>query len=102
VIGDSKAPSGRDLALALFNGFVEKLLDPTALFADDMVMVVPAVQFEYGLPPLEVVSLGKTRVHELGENPIHGSQSDFFSPFQKRPVDILRSHVTGFGGFKDL
>ena len=102
MIGDGEPLLGCDLTLAFLDGLVVKLLHPATLLADDVVMVVAAVKLEDRLAALEVVPLGKTRIDELGENPVDGRESDLLALLQQRLVDVFRGHVEGLGRFEDL
>ena len=61
-----------DLDLALLDCGVEELFDPAALQADQVVVVLSFIQFEYRLAGFEMVALQQARLLELGQHAIHG------------------------------
>jgi len=92
----------RDVALAGFDSLIEELFDPSALLANDMVMVMTAVEFEHRLPALEMVSFSQPGIDELGKDPIDGRKPNLLAPLQQRFIYIFGGHVPRFGGFQDL
>jgi hypothetical protein len=102
VIGYSESFPRRYVALAGFYGLIEELFDPSALLANDMIVVMTAVEFEYCLPPLEMVSFSQPGIDELGKDAIDGRKPDLFAALKQRFVYIFGGHVPRFGRFKDL
>ena len=68
----------RDGVLALFDATVDELLDLAAVQANDVVMVVAAVQFEHGHAVLEMVARHQAGGLELRQHPVDGRQPDVF------------------------
>ena len=102
MILDLKTMLFGDLVLLPLDGVIDKLLDLATLAAHDMVVVRPPVQFEDGLPPLEMMALDQTCIHELGKNPIHRRQADLFVSLQQGFIHILRGHVMDILLFQDM
>lgn len=103
VVGQAKVALLCDLGLQLLDGCVMKLLDPPALNADQMIMVIPPVQFEHGVRSFKVMSDHQPCSFELGENPIDGGKADFFALTDQRLENFLGTEVLGGGRtFKDL
>ena len=82
-----------DLALALLDCVVIKLLDPAATDADDMVVVTAAVEFEYRMTALEIVPLHQSRRFELSQHPVNGCQADLLASLQQQTIDVFRTQV---------
>src|SRR4030067_590057 len=91
-----------DRALPLFDDLIVEFLYPPAMYADDMVMVRAALQFEDSLATLEVVPGDKSRGLELGKRAIYGGQAYLFAGFKQQPVNGLGSQVPVMGFFKKL
>lgn len=91
-----------DLSLAPLDRLVVKFLDPAALGTDDVVVVPALIEFEYRVPPLEMVANDQTGPFELSEDPIHGRQADVLTGAEQCLVDVLRAHVAGLRSLHDL
>tara|TARA_B100000029_G_scaffold330448_1_gene322779 strand:+ start:1500 stop:1805 length:306 start_codon:yes stop_codon:yes gene_type:complete len=92
----------RYLILTDFDDIVVKLLHPTAGRTDQVVMVVPIIEFENRAATLEIVSDNQTRRLELRKHAIDRSQPDVLSRFEQGLVDILGAHVANIGGLECL
>lgn len=96
-----------DFLLPLFYQFVVELFDTTAPDAYQMVMVSPAIEFENGIAPFEVVAFYESRRFELGEHPVYRGEPDLLAVGDQRLVDFLRRQVpiravAVFEHFEDL
>ncbi|OHC67348.1 MAG: hypothetical protein A2045_02675 [Rhodocyclales bacterium GWA2_65_20] len=65
-----------DAGLAFFDHGIAEFLDVTALQADQVVVVLAFVQFEYRLSGIEDMALKKSGLFKLLENPIDRRQAD--------------------------
>src|SRR5258708_30120709 len=82
-----------DLRLALFDIRIVELGDPTALQADQVIVVAALVQLEDRLAGLEVLARQETGLLELRQHAIDGSKSDVDAFGDERLVDILGREV---------
>lgn len=102
VIVDVVSLAGGDRLLAIFDGLVKKLLDVTALHANDVVVVLATLQFEHRVPAFEVMTDHEPGGLELGEDPVDRREADLFVRFKQCLVDVFRAHVTSVAAFKDF
>ena len=91
-----------DRELSLFDDLVEKLFDPPAMHANDMVMVQPALQLEHSLPALEVMPCDQSGRLELGQGAVYGGEPYLFTGLLKLPVDGLGCQVPALHVFQQL
>jgi outer membrane protein assembly factor BamE len=89
VLGQRESEFAGPFALALLDGFVLEFLDMAALRAHQVIVVVPALKFEHGVPALEVVAPHQARGLELGQHPINRRQPDILVEVAQLPVDLL-------------
>ena len=68
---DLETPLGGDFILPPFDFGVVELFDPTALQADQVVVVLALVQFENRLARFEKVAFHQASLFELGQYPIN-------------------------------
>lgn len=80
-----------DACLKFLDHFIVKLFDLAAMDTDQMVMVFAAIQFEDGIPPLEVVSNDESSGLKLSEYPVHGRKANFFTFADQCLEDIFRA-----------
>ena len=83
----------RDGALALLDLGVEELLDPAAVQAHQVVVVLALVELEHRLAGLEVAARQHARLLELHQHPVDRGQADVGAFGQQRLVDVLGGHV---------
>ncbi len=99
---DREAPFGGNLVLPLLDLGIVELLHPATLEADQMVVVMPFIEFEDGLARLEMVALEQAGLLELRENAIDRGQADVHAVTQQMAVNIFGCDVargTFFGQF---
>ena len=78
-----------DFILALFDFRVIKLLYPAALQTNQMVVMMPFIQFKRGLARLEMMALQQTRLLKLGQHPVHRGQANIHVVSQQVAIHIL-------------
>lgn len=83
-----------NLHLALFDFCVDEFLDPTALQAHQMIVMLALIEFKQGSARLEVASLQDARLLELGKHPVHRGQADVLLEFEKLTKYVFGAHVT--------
>ena len=83
----------RDAALALLDLGVEELLDPAAVEADEVVVVLALVQLEHRLAGLEVGARQDAGLLELHQHAVDGGQADVGVLGEQHLVDVLGAHV---------
>ena len=81
MIGDLEASLHGNITLTLFNGFIDKLFNLTALHADNMIMVLALIHFEDGMPTLKMVAGNQTGAFKLGQYPVDRGQTNLFTTF---------------------
>lgn len=94
MIVDREAALLGNAVLALLDFSVDELFDFAALQADQMIVVVAMIEFEYRLVAIEMVAHQQARLLELGEHAIHRGQSNVLTIVREQPIDFFRSHVT--------
>jgi len=80
--------------LALLYGSVVKLLDASALQADQVVVVVSFIQFENRFAGLEMVALQQAGLLELGQHAIHGGETNVHAVGQQVAVHVFGCYMT--------
>lgn len=75
---------------------VAEFLDPPAFQAQDMVVMLALIEFEYRLTTLEMMALDQPRRLELGQHPVYGRQPDLLAGIDQRPIDRLGGQMGAF------
>ena len=75
--------------LAGLNSTVVKLLDVTALQADDVVMVFAMVEFEYGFSAFKMMAYQQACMLELGEYAVNRGEADIIPAAMQYVVNVL-------------
>ena len=83
--------------LAFLNFGVEKLFHPSAVKANQVVVVLALVKFVNRFARFEVAPAEKARLFELHQHPVDRGQADVGLAVQQHAVDIFRRHMTLFG-----
>ena len=93
-----------DLCLTLLDDFIVKLDDFVVIKTNHMIVMLIRGQLENRVTTLEVMPDNQTGSLELGQYPIDGSQAHIVPMLEKRPVDILGTHVVlaAFHGLQHL
>jgi len=102
VFADREASLPGDPALALLDLRVEELLDPAALQAHQVIVVLALVQLEHRLARLEVVPRQYAGLLELREHPVDGGQPDVQPFVHEQAIDVLGGHVPHAAGFEQF
>lgn len=79
--------------LALFNFRIVKLLNSSALDANQMVVVLAVIDLENCLARLKKMPLQQAGLLELGEHAVNRGQADVHVFGNKHPVHIFGRHV---------
>jgi len=90
---EGKAQIAGHALLALLDFGIDEFLDPTALQADEVVVVLALVEFKQGSSRLEIGPLQDAGLLELHQHPIHCRESDIAVVGQQLAVDVLGAHV---------
>jgi len=98
VVGEFEVHLLGNLLLALFDQVVAELFHPAAFDADDVVVMLPAIQFKYGVATLEVVALDQAGSLELSQHPVYRRQTNLLSIMQQRLIGLLGGEMTIRGG----
>lgn len=91
-----------NFGLPAFDLCVIEFLDPPALQADQMIVVMPFVDLEDGPVLFEVVALEQAGVLELGQDPVYGGEADVHAFVHQHPVDILGGQVANRSPFEQF
>jgi len=97
VILDGEPTLPGDALLALFDLGVKELFHPTALQADQMVVVLALVELKHGLAGFEIVTFQQTCLFELCQHAIDGCQADVLVVLDQLAIDIFGGQVLLFG-----
>jgi hypothetical protein len=105
VVRNCKALGFGNRVLSFLNLRVVKLFDPTAVEADQVVVVLPFIQFVHRFAALKVAATQNARLLELGQYPVDGGQAHIGAFLQQNAKHIFRGHVplsTSLKHFQDL
>jgi hypothetical protein len=94
MLGEFKVQALGDLLLPLLDELVGELLDLSAPDADQVVMVIAAIQLEDRIAAFEMMPFHEARRFELREHPIHGREAYFLSLGQQKLVYFFRRQMT--------
>lgn len=113
VVLDFEATLFGDQVLSALDFCVIKFFYPATVDTNQMVMMLAAVDLEYGFAGFEKVTLKQASLFELRQDAIHRGQTDIHVFCQKHPINIFCRHVphgalfeqlknfqTGKGGFQ--
>lgn len=93
MVGDFKAFGACNAVLAFFNLFVKKLFHPTAVKANQVVVVLSLVEFIHRFATFELTAGEQARLFKLHQHAIDGGQSDICTFLQHEAVNIFCAHV---------
>lgn len=106
VVGQFKISLFGDFVLQGFDGGIIELLNAATLHTDQVIMMIPSVEFEYGVAALEMMANHQSRGFKLGQDPVDRSQSDFFSLIHQGAKNVFRTQMLGgvrsFKNFQNL
>lgn len=85
-----------DLFLTLFNKFIRKLDHTATIQTYQMIMVMLLCQFKYGLAAFEMMTSYNAGIIKLIQNPINGSQTNFFTIIQQQFIKVFSTDVLAF------
>ena len=93
-----------DLCLTLLDDFIVKLDDFVVIKTNHMIVMLIRGQLENRVTTLEVMPDHQAGSLELGQHPIDGREAHIVSVLEKRPIDILGTHVmlAAFHGLQHL
>ena len=93
MLGQGEASFFGHSLLSLLDLGVVELFHPTAIQADQMVVVLALVEFEHCLAALEIAATQNPGLFKLGENPIDRGQANIGALIQQHPKYVLRAHM---------
>jgi len=102
VVADLEAEARRDLVLLFLDALVREFLDPAAVDAHDVVVVLALVQLEDGGAALEVMARDEPGGLELSEHAVHGGEPDVLIGVEQATVHVLGTHVARLARRQDL
>lgn len=103
VVRQLEIPLLGDLCLKFLNGRVMELFHSSALDADQVVVMVAAVELENGIGPFEVMSYHQSGRFKLSQDAIDGGETDFFSLIDQSFENLFGTEVLGSRGpFQDF
>jgi hypothetical protein len=88
--------------LAGLDGRIVEFFDMAALQTNDVIVVIPLVQFEYRLASFEMVFHQQSGLLELGEHPVYRRQTHVLSAAQQLLVNVFRAQVALFAVFEQI
>lgn len=83
----------RHFMLPAFDFGIDKLFDPAAGQADEMVVMRAFVQLEHRAAAFEVIASQQPSLLELRQHPVHRGKPDVDMLGHQRLVDVLGAHV---------
>jgi purine nucleoside phosphorylase len=89
-----------DSDLASLDFGVVKFFHPTALQANQVIVVSAAGKLKHGLAAFEVVAFEQSRLLELRQHPVHGGETDVLPLSDERSVNILGREMAYRAAFK--
>jgi len=102
VVADREAMPLGDRRLPLLDAAIDELFDPTAIETQDMVVVRPGVELEYGHAIGEVMPRDEPRRLELREHAVDRGQADVFLQVDEPPVDVFGRQVARAAFLEDV
>jgi len=94
VVLDGEAAFAGDSVLPALDFCVVELLDAATINADQVIVVLAAVDLEDCLAGFEEVALQQASLLELGEHAINRRQTDVHVVGDEHAIDVFSSHVT--------
>ena len=85
-----------NLFLTLFNNLIRKLDHTATIQTHQMIMVMLLCQFKYGLAAFEMMTSDNAGIIKLIQNPINGSQTNFFTIIQQQFIKVFSTDVLAF------
>lgn len=102
VLGKPESALVGDLPLTILDRRIEKLLDATAVQADQMIVMGSLIELENRLAGLEMATRENAGLFELGQHPINRCKTDIKVFGKKCTIDILGCQVATAGTMKDV
>ena len=102
MVGDLETFGAGNVLLAALNFGVEEFLDPAAIEAHQMVVVLTFIDLVDRLARLEVAAVEQAGLLELRQHPVHRGQTDVGAVFEQHPEDIFSGHVALLAGLEDF
>src|SRR3954465_12461316 len=99
---DREAMIFGDLHLPLLDLGVVELLHPSALQADQVVVMLALVQLEHGLAAFEVMPYQNSGLLELGQHPIDGGEPDVHALLPQNLVHVFRGEGADIGVLEEI
>ena len=93
MIGKLKTLLAGNPTLTILDLGIAELLHPAAVQADQVIMMGSLVELKDRLTRLKMAARENPGLLELGQDAIHGGQTDIDSFGQERPIDILGREV---------
>lgn len=99
---NGKTPLFGDGILALFNFGVVKLLNPPAIDAHQVVVMLAVIDFENRLAGFKEVALEQAGLFKLRQNAIDSGQANIHVFIDEHAIDVFRRHVADIAFFEKL
>ena len=93
MVADLESKARRDLVLPLLDPFVHEFLDPAAVDADDVIVMVALIEFEHGRAALEVMPRHQPGGLELRQHAVDRCEADVLLGLEQPLVYVLGAHV---------
>ena len=102
MIGNREAFGKRYIVLPFFNLCIVKLFHPTAIQADQMIMVLAFVDLVNRLARFKVAAIQQAGLLKLCQHPVNRGQANVGSVLKKYAKNIFCGHVPLFTDLKNL
>jgi len=76
VVGNAKATFLRNFMLALLDFFVIEFLDPSAIEANQVIVMRTGIEFKYGFAGLKMITMQQSRLLKLRQYAVYSCQSN--------------------------
>ncbi len=93
MVGNLKTFGFGNAVLPVFNFCVKKLLNPPAIQANQVVMVLAFIEFEHRFAALKMAAAQNTGLFKLGQHPINRSQTHVGAVLQQHTENVFGRHV---------
>ncbi len=88
--------------LTLLNLGIEKLFHPTALHADEVIVVISLIEFKYRFARLKVLTRQNAGLLKLRKHPVNSCQTDVQVLFEQQTVNVFGAEVPMPPGLKNI
>ena len=86
--------SVRHGSLTVFDTRIHELFDLAAVKTDDVIVMLPFIQFKDSGRAFEMMTSDEARGFKLGQHAIDSGKTDVFVGFEQMLINVFRAHVS--------